>query len=1429
MKPSIVLVILLLLPAVNWSQTAPQAGIPTFGSFEVGLTDSVNRRDLNTLMQFPIVAGQARGLGFNFALTYNSVLWEKNGVNWSFSPMTDYDNSPGWNLLEPAGFLTLQSTTTICHPSGASSHIYGYVYVEPNGTQHSVPGINYTVSCTGTVTGTTSGYASDASGYFVNAISYTGKVIGPDGTQYLNTLKDTNGNFVTLGSTVTDSAGHAILKITQTASQISYQYLDPTGAYQTITLALTSYNVKTNFGCTGIGEFTGTANLPSSITYPNGWVYSFTYEATPGNTGYVTGRLAKATLPNGGYVQYAFGGSNDGIDCLTGNVLNLTRTINDGTTSWVWQFTGVSGGTQTTVTAPQTPYDPAANQTIFTFNSSHQETGKETYQGSSTGGTLLQTVNTTWSGSAPSTKITILEDNSTQSELETSYDTKGNLLSLKEHDWGVGAPGGVLRTTSFTYLTGTAYTTANILNRVTEKSIADSSGVVQYVEDTAYDGTALSSCPTGIAQHDDTNYPCSFLGRGNPTAFTTYTNASAKSGAETKNRSYDIFGNLTKADLTCCQSKSWVFSASTTYAYPDSDTCGATGGPQLTTSYAYNPYIGSITSAKDANNQTTTYSYDVMRRETGATRPDGSQITFSFADSLHQVTESDPIQGAVVKKSVRYLDGLGRTTKASITDASNNSYLVVQKSFDGLGRPYQLSNPYLASPQYWTAVQYDALGRPVKRLLQDGQQQQYSYATTFVTTTDSSGKQSKFQFNGIRQIVATFEPNVTSGNTLTIQTSYTYSVLDARAMITEGSQARSYAYDGMGRMTGETTPEAGTTSYQYDGFDNKTTRTDARGVITTYSYDGLNRRTQTSYNVNTTGVPATPTVTYSYGTNPSLNNNGRLLSITDGLGSETYNYDILGRKTQTQRLFGTTSYTTGYAYNQNDSLTSITYPSGKVIQKNYDAIGRLAAVANGSTNYVSSIGYNGNFQITGFANANGVTANLSYSADRGQLAGMTYTGTAGTILGLVYSYSQTGGNNGQVTSISDSIDSGRTVSYTYDALGRLSTAGTLGSANYSQWGLSFTYDRYGNRTNQTVTAGTVPSNSVVVNPATNRITTSGYSYDADGDMTSDGSNSLTYDAENRVVSSSGSAGSGTYGYDGNGVRVQKTSSGATTFYIFDGLHETAEYASGSPPTSPAMEYIYFGDRAVAQVQGTAVSYHHRDSLSTRYLTDSSGNVLGQQGHLPFGETWYSTGTATNRKFTSYERDSESGNDNAMRRFAVTRLGRFLSGDPRRSPRPVDPQTLNRYAYVGNDPTNRIDPSGEVQLPCLGQALFGESGLGDLSGLGLEDATLELEGLPFCPLFPILIPPQPPEPVGNWVCKRNWVNPKFFGLCGYSCILENPPPGQVSVGGFIKGTAALGRDCGFAIKECPYKVFVHSTGDEGPEGGKIWHCEQNPTN
>ncbi|MFQ5904177.1 MAG: RHS repeat domain-containing protein, partial [Candidatus Binatia bacterium] len=89
---------------------------------------------------------------------------------------------------------------------------------------------------------------------------------------------------------------------------------------------------------------------------------------------------------------------------------------------------------------------------------------------------------------------------------------------------------------------------------------------------------------------------------------------------------------------------------------------------------------------------------------------------------------------------------------------------------------------------------------------------------------------------------------------------------------------------------------------------------------------------------------------------------------------------------------------------------------------------------------------------------------------------------------------------------------------------------------------------------------------------------------------------------------------------------------------------------------------------------------------------SGGTKIGEQNHYPFGEAWNPSGTTTKWQFTSYERDTESSLDYAMFRYDSSRLGRFLTPDPLAGSI-ANPQSLNRYAYVLNDPVNLIDPLG----------------------------------------------------------------------------------------------------------------------------------------
>ena len=129
-------------------------------------------------------------------------------------------------------------------------------------------------------------------------------------------------------------------------------------------------------------------------------------------------------------------------------------------------------------------------------------------------------------------------------------------------------------------------------------------------------------------------------------------------------------------------------------------------------------------------------------------------------------------------------------------------------------------------------------------------------------------------------------------------------------------------------------------------------------------------------------------------------------------------------------------------------------------------------------------------------------------------------------LGLTYV------SNGSALTANDSVNGNWT--YGYDSLSRLT------SANKSGLCVNYVYDQYGNRTQQNVTCGSGPQPQFSFNAATNRISTTGYTYDAAGNLTWDGNCSYTWDGENRPLTSTCPvSGTTTYIYDAEGRRIAK--------------------------------------------------------------------------------------------------------------------------------------------------------------------------------------------------------------------------------------------------------------------------------------------------
>jgi len=1329
---ALALCVLFLAPA-SFGQT----GYPEYGSFQSGPVDAVNLQNLNTVVSIPVIQTAGRGgTPFAFPLTYNSLQWVPSGGAWHPAPTGGWITSPASLLMGSVSSSSFSTNGTCgrcfdgeCTGSVTQTTDSGYVYVDPAGTPHSfgtaIRVVITSSSCTGdtTFTGSWAGYSSDNL-YYMNVgppddypsppvVWSTKTGIKMDFGNYIVT--DTNGNQISRVYVNQnewdwkDSAGRVAMRQIQNGLNIEYHYYDTGGNDQKFVLKYSSQKISTYFACSGLFEYdsggTISWNLPSELDLPNGQSYAFSYEATPFHSGYTTGRLAKITLPTGGSVTYAFGGSNDGVSCSSGSVTNLARTVSDGTNSATWNFVG-NGGSITTVTTPQLADTLQANDAVITFDGLGHEISRKIYPNSPGTGTPLRTINTTWAtNGSPATQVTILDDGTTESEVDTTFDQYGLLDVVSQYDFGSGGRGPLIRTTNLTYNTSTNYANVNIRDLLISKQVTDNSGAVVYRQDTTYDGAALGNCPTGVAQHDDTDYPCGFSYRGNPTSVTTYLTPSGPSGPVTKNFTYDIFGNLLTAQLNCCQSKTWAYSRNTNYSEPDSVTSGTS--PTLTTRATYYAN-GPMETSTDENNLVTNFSYDPSLRPTGVSQTNGESISYSYNDtsSPFTMTATTTIDASKSIQQITAVDGLGDPILSTTEDAGSKVYSNVGAKYDLLGRAYATSNPYNGGTLYWTTSQLDALGRPTTVTLPDNSASTASYTANTTTASDPTGKQRKSQVDGAGRLTSVSEPDPTNNNSLTLQTSYAYNVLDELTQVTQGAQTRSYAYDALGRLNSATTPEGGRVCYGtvsggtcnangYDNFDNLLYRTDARGVLTSYGYDGLNRINSVSYNVSgATGVPATASVGLTYGTNAAQFNNGRLITMTDGVGSENYSYNNLGQLTQLQKVIGTTTYTTGYAYNVANELTQITYPSGRIVQQSVDPIGRLCEIAPSTTGcstasswYATGFGYNTPSLnlTTGLKYGNGVYASFGFSPDRLQLTCLDYSTTnrngtcthdSTSMFGLSYSYGSAGSNNGQISSITDYMQSGRSATYTYDSLYRLTNAATTGSTSYPAWGLSETYDRYGNRWAQSIFSGctqiTCPTNSVTVSPTTNQITPSPEAYDLSGNMTYDGLNTITIDGE-------------AYTVDPAGNRTAKTDylASATSNYTYDKIYELTQVTGGNPES---YSYDPVGNRL--------------SSLGVSSYTNNTSNELTSTSNASYG--YDSDGNQTSKTdstgTTNYTWDFE----NRLTQATLPGTGGTESYryDPfgRRIQKVFTQSgtgTTTNYLYDGDNAIETVDQNGSV--------------------------------------------------------------------------------------------------------------------------------------
>ncbi len=735
--------------------------------------------------------------------------------------------------------------------------------------------------------------------------------------------------------------------------------------------------------------------------------------------------------------------------------------------------------------------------------------------------------------------------------------------------------------------------------------------------------------------------------------------------------------------------------------------------------------------------------YDVFGRLTSLIRPgdDASSPTIQIAyyDTANPYYEEirQKLDASTTNVTRRFYDGMGRLIlthlAGAVLDVGVRTVMThTLYEYNDIGLKVSRSMPYPTGNAWCmehycqpvseiavTMTQYDALGRVVwVKEPQDAVPGSYALQV-YYSVQPNCLKRSAGDTTASLPCQVTQE---TARNGETTTTNQNSNGLTGRVQGPEGP-AVAYYYDKMGRLvdavygtavthlvhdqggrkTSQSDPDMGTWIYAYDALGNLIRQTDARGQRICLYYDNLNRLTGKHYRSDDAcpAQPDTYDIAFSY--DSGSNGIGNRTGMTDGSGSTTWGYDARNRLiAETRNISGSGSFQTQWTYNSANQLHTIRYPAnnagglGETVTYTYLPQMALNTVV-GNSSYVSNTQYDSAGRLLERQLSGGVLRQrYTYDVGGWTMSGSGWldTYTAGTntpdynsLLNLGYSYDSVG----NILSIVDALAGGtQTQSFGYDTLNRLTSAAAVGGTQGTYPLESYTYDP--DTGNLDSKAGVVFSYGDPAHPhaVTHINAEQKYAYDANGNQVQRASDSLIYDAENRLIQvKKGETVLATFVYNGDGERVKSILDGTTTAFVGNHLEWT-----GSMGTMK--KYYYAGSQRVAVQNGMLAppNYLLGDHLgSTSVTTNSAGNLVAEMLYKPFGEVRYTSGTTpTQYTYTGQYSDSYINLYWYGSRWYDPVLGRWIQPDTI-IPLGQGVQAFDRYAYVNNSPVVYNDPSG----------------------------------------------------------------------------------------------------------------------------------------
>jgi RHS repeat-associated protein len=723
--------------------------------------------------------------------------------------------------------------------------------------------------------------------------------------------------------------------------------------------------------------------------------------------------------------------------------------------------------------------------------------------------------------------------------------------------------------------------------------------------------------------------------------------------------------------------------------------------PEGYTRYIYHDSDGFVESETDFQGNTTSYERDGLGRVTRKVDPLGLFETWVY-DARGNVIEycdkrCNSGTSSTAAQTLYNYNGQGDLIeKRTISLSQNAQDIVYQYKYDGESRLIESTDPNSTTIK----IKRDALGRVIETTdaLGNTVKAEFDENGNLIKSSDASGNASKATFD---EMDRTKQTEDAAGN----KQSFVYNLLGQITKTTNAlSQVWNNSYDRLSRLISITHPSSDDTPLiAKQGYDDDNNVISVTAPADDTRTLGLNNNAQ----IETETTADNVLLKYSY------NENGLVSTFINGRNQQSsYEYDIASRLISVTDPISTINY----GYDQNANPTSIT-ENALTITRAYDPLNRVSLYKQNDNNFR---GVNflrdaaGNLEQVEYINDNG-NQNLPIKYTYNELNLVTSVSALNQdIIAAEYEYDA----NQNVTKVIRG--NGTVLVNTYNELNRLTSSIDTAPDGSIILAQNYTYNAIGQLTKEDVTPEFAPpaeliAEQVMTYNVDNRIASKNsktFDFDLDGNTLNVGDMALDFNARNQLAS----AGNHQYTYNAEGMRDTQTYSGesgnTTVRYSllpdYLGLPQIAWQEVTNPDESIDQHFFIYSPYGLVSQRShkanqTAQEYyfHYDYRGSVVAISDSNGDVVARYGYTPFGTRFDAPEfTEQNQAITTpFGYNGQDGviTDNNgliyMRaRYYSPELRRFVSKDPIRGDI-SDLGSLNRYAYVGGDPVNLVDPSG----------------------------------------------------------------------------------------------------------------------------------------